>query len=60
MRQDNNPKIVQPSPPLDENLEEFNDERKYSNTDTGNEIVVEGIDYDKDGVIDDYDIFDKY
>lgn len=53
-------RIVRPEPPKDSNLEEFNDEKKYSNSDRGNELVVDGIDYDDDGIIDDYDIFDEY
>ena len=54
------PTIFPPNPPKDENLEEFNDEFKYANTDEGSELVVDGIDVDGDGTIDEYDIWDEY
>mgnify|MGYP001630993035 CR=1 FL=1 len=58
--QNQHPRIVPPNPPRDTNLEEFNDEFKYANASEGNELVVDGIDYDADGIIDDFDIFDEY
>lgn len=54
------PNIVPPKPPKDTNLEEFNDEFKYANSDEGSELVVDGIDVDGDGAIDEYDIWDEY
>lgn len=56
----NTPNIIAPNPAKDTNLEEFNDEYKYTNSDKGNEIVVDGIDIDNDGTIDEYDIFDEH
>lgn len=60
MENEKDPKIVHPEPPMDSNLEEFNDEFKYTNSDNGNEIVVDGIDVDGDGTIDEYDLWDEY
>lgn len=60
MENERDPKIVRPEPPMDSNLEEFNDEFKYTNSDNGNEIVVDGIDVDGDGTIDEYDLWDEY
>ena len=51
--------IIPPGPERDENLEEFNDEFKYANSDNNNEIVVDGIDIDGDGTIDDYDLWSE-